>query len=803
MPAFYALILAAAIGISGFLITSFSSIQNFTKQSTALVDYETTALAAANRISKETSSFLTELELNLSKALNDPSFEPSHSAQELLSFLGRELETGSNNQLTATLNQGLHGKQDYKLELLHSNYYPLKRKPSDPSFLSTTIKPSSADADSRALASDLRIEPLRDFEDFYSNETLLVSKKLLEDLLFTESEIQAISKNASRFGVKLSNEGLRIEDLPNGLKLFLSKRSFISDKTSTEADEYMSHTALAQLRLQERSETNIVYNPEPQVITPVVPVPPVIIRTRVQELERLNLNLSMIPLSERGFLYDPSRVIDASNPLEIVNLREGGYSAVHVRDDGYLQVSIGSIETRLGSGNILNYYKTAALISDPASLIFYSERFDTSPNVEVRINETNINLDVAPRGRTNYTTASSSFVVNGVTIPQGAVIVAVRQPGVTDRHPGLRQYEHFRAYDAKTGKLISYFGANGLERAGCLGGTHCMDIRQFAVVKGVTTNNQDVFYSFSVGQLFTGLSAYDSALAWANIQRDLEQKLINDLNAGKENWQREELKLLNQELKVYTGNLVIDNLDFNNYGELERLLADYKSRGINGLKRSLGISDELPSLSRLRYSTTEINDLRSKLEALNNSLAVFALTKISTWLDFDEEGLSENQINNKKSEIKTARENFLRAKEAYESHLKLYGNSFNLLTKEELLALLNTPNLDMRLRQEYQAELDKMRQEEETQRLQAELQRQQTINLIKLLEDQLVVINRELAVLRLEEARLLEIRENRKKKKLSVENINKRIKEIRKSIKNHEIIVQMNTQNINKYKSMI
>jgi hypothetical protein len=680
MPAFYALILAAAIGISGFLITSFSSIQNFTKQSNALVDYETTALAAANRISKETSSFLTELELNLSKALNDPSFEPSHSAQELLSFLGRELETGSNNQLTATLNQGLHGKQDYKLELLHSNYYPLKRKPSDPSFLSTTIKPSSADADSRALASDLRIEPLRDFEDFYSNETLLVSKKLLEDLLFTESEIQAISENASRFGVKLSNEGLRIEDLPNGLKLYLSKRSFISDKTSTEADEYMSHTAVAQLRLQERSETNIVYNPEPQVITPVVPVPPMIIGTRVQELERLNLNLSMIPLSERGFLYDPSRVIDASNPLEIVNLREGGYSAVHVRDDGYLQVSIGSIETRLGSGNILNYYKTAELISDPASLSFYSESFDTSPNVEVRINETNINLDVAPRGRTNYTTASSSFVVNGVTIPQGAVIVAVRQPGVTDRHPGLRQYEHFRAYDAKTGGLISYFGANGLERAGCLGGTHCMDIRQFAVAQGVTTNNQDVFYSFSVGQLFTGLSAYESALAWANVQRDLEQKLINDLNAGKAEWLQNELKLLNQSQALYTGIASLDNASDADY---ERL-ADYlRTNNRSAFNKELGITDQLNLDSRY-FNSYEQSLLANLWRARNDALIAFAEAKVELWrMKSNTNEIDENNLKSQIDSLKSKRNTFIQAWDKYNADLKLYSSIDKLDPIEE------------------------------------------------------------------------------------------------------------------------
>jgi hypothetical protein len=662
------------------LITSFSSIQNFTKQSTALVDYETTALAAANRISKETSSFLTELELNLSKALNDPHFEPSHSAQELLSFLGRELETGSNNQLTATLNQGLHGKQDYKLELLHSNYYPLKRKPSDPSFLSTTIKPSSAAADSRALASDLRIEPLRDFEDFYSNETLLVSKKLLEDLLFTEAEIQAISENTSRFGVKLSNKGLRIEDLPNGLKLYLSKRSFISDKTSTEADEYMSHTAVAQLRLQERSQTNIVYNPEPQVITPVVPAPPVIIGTRVQELERLNLNLSMIPLTERGFLYDPSRVIDASNPLEIVNLREGGYSAVHVRDDGYLQVSIGSIETSLGSGNILNYYKTAELISDPASLSFYSESFDTSPNVEVRINETNINLDVAPRGRANYTTASSSFVVNGVTIPQGAVIVAVRQPGVTDRHPGLRQYEHFRAYDAKTGELISYFGANGLERAGCLGGTHCMDIRQFAVAQGVTTNNQDVFYSFSVGQLFTGLSAYDSALAWANVQRDLEQKLINDLNAGKAEWLQNELKLLNQSQALYTGIASLDNASDADY---ERL-ADYlRTNNRSAFNKELGITDQLNLDSRY-FNSYEQSLLANLWRARNDALIAFAEAKVDLWgMKNQPQLIGQEQLNQKINDVKTKRNTFIQAWDKYNADLKLYSSIDKLDPIEE------------------------------------------------------------------------------------------------------------------------
>lgn len=92
---------------------------------------------------------------------------------------------------------------------------------------------------------------------------------------------------------------------------------------------------------------------EPFNQTAIIPVnppqppalPPTIISSPAPKpsVNILQLNLSIIPASNRGILYDTSRAIDSSNPVRIINSAQGGYSSIFVQDDQYFNFSIGTI----------------------------------------------------------------------------------------------------------------------------------------------------------------------------------------------------------------------------------------------------------------------------------------------------------------------------------------------------------------------------------------------------------------------------------------------------------------------------
>jgi len=513
-------------------------------------------------------------------------------------------------------------------------------------------------------------------------------------------------------------------DLPNGLRLYLNKSVILSvaknpmhqdsalDPSPTvqdDTEQYLSRTAIAQIRVGEVEEEISVVDPpiviDPPVVDPPITEPPI-------EVRRLELAIDMVPLSERGFLYDSNQPIDINNPLQIINRKEGGYSSIFVRDDDFLQISIGSVSKKLGNETAnIDYFDKATLSLDTVTLSFLSLQDDAAISpAEVKITEDRkVSLDIDPRGRTSYSVAKKDFIVNGVTVPAGTIITGIKKVGVYEQHAEIGEFEQFRAYDPKTGALVTYFGQGKLKDAGCAGSKDCFDVKQFAQPEGTTQNNARVFYSFSLQDLMPSSSAYDSVDYWINIQKDLTENMTTGLNSKDEQWQKEELKALNDALSVYTGNDKIDSLTVNDDDEINRLLDEYKSGGINALKRSLGISDELPTLSRARYSDDELVQLQIKLGAKNDVLAVFALTKLQTWADqVDPDGLSKAELKKKESTIQILRQAFVNARDDYNAYIQEYGSSPNTLTKRELEDLLKDPNLPDDIRKEYESQLEKI-----------------------------------------------------------------------------------------------
>ena len=141
MIGLYSLVIAAGIVFSTFAITTFNSFSTFQSRTSQLIDYDTTALASSTRIAKESSEFLTSLRGTLNGDDSSPSLRAKRSnlPSELLETLIDDLKPHSDNQLSKTIAYGLDGEQDYKVELVNSDYIPVKLQPSDISYASVIL----------------------------------------------------------------------------------------------------------------------------------------------------------------------------------------------------------------------------------------------------------------------------------------------------------------------------------------------------------------------------------------------------------------------------------------------------------------------------------------------------------------------------------------------------------------------------------------------------------------------------------------------------------------------------------------
>ena len=848
MIGFYSLVFAIGIAFSGFLITTYNGFSKFQSQTNQLVNYETTALASSNRIAKESAEFLTSLKESLRgvNEMNDPHVTTflrtgckAISPAELLEELITDLEAHSENQLSSTISYGLKGKEDYKLELVHSDYIPAKLKDSDKTYVSVILSDKSVILSDKSVILSEAKDPMQNFEiqstedlsRFIENEKLKVSKTLLNDL-FSEEKVEEILTKQDELGLIVSSDGLRMTDLPNGLRLFLNKSVILSeaknpmhqdsalDPSSTvqdDTDEYLSRTSIAQIRVGEVEEKIGVVDPpvvvNPPLVNPPVTQPPVVIPPVSEpaiEVRRLELAINMVPLSQRGFLYDSNQPIDINNPLQIINRKEGGYSSIFIRDDGFLQISIGSISKKLGNQTAnIDYFDKATLSLDTVTLSFDDQEFNSGDVVKVT-EDRKVSLDIDPRGRTSYSVAKKDFIVNDVIVPKGSIIAGIKETGVYEQHPEIGEFEQFRVYDPNTGGLVTYFGQGELKDAGCAGSKDCFDVKQFAQPEGTTQNNARVFYSFSLQDLMPSSSAYDSVDYWINIQKDLTENMTLGLNSKDAQWQKEELKALNDAMSVYTGYDKIDKLTVNDTAEINSLLKEYETGGVRSLKRSLGISDELPTLSKASYSDDELVQLQIKLGAKNDALVLFALNKLKTWGDKENlDSKSNRGIQDQIDKLNLSRNQFFSARGDYDKYIQEYGNSPNLLTKRDLQDLLADPNLPADLRAEYQAELDKIIQEEERLKKEAaeqEAERQRVLEEGKrianeiyksILQQQVNGYKADLASLQTQLANQQEKKAKLKKQGKSLSDIKSNIAKTQKAIVSKQFLIQTYQELIN------
>ena len=436
MIGLYSLIIAAGVAFSTFAITTFNGFSDFQSKTSQLIDYDTTALASSTRIAKESSKFLTDLKLSL----NGSSLSEASRPVELINELIDDLELHSENQLNKTISYGLKGKQDYKIELIQSGYIPPKFKDSDKKYASVILSEVERSQSSlRAHRSNL---PIDDLYQFISDNKLKISETLLSSL-FSDDKVEELKAKQSERGLNIVYGGLSLENLPNGLKLKLNKEEIMplllganGNAAISQEKEYLTRTAIAQIRVGEVEEvisTPVITDPEePDTKNPVVvkdpcwvfntcPPPPINVR-------RLELALEVSPLSNRGFLFDPSSTINGSNPLQIINKKEGGYSSIFVNDNGYLQIAIGSISKKLGNKTKnIEFFENEEMKFDTTTLTFEDTEVPEGKEV-IYSEDKKITMAIDAKGRTSYTTVKKAFTLgNGVTVPAGSVNMSISE----------------------------------------------------------------------------------------------------------------------------------------------------------------------------------------------------------------------------------------------------------------------------------------------------------------------------------------------------------------------------------------
>lgn len=230
MIPFAALAVIIAVSFSLFLFNTFTSFKNFHQQSKVLGLWDTMTLASTNRVVHETNEFLAALRESLLASIKsyDPSsgnVDTSLNAQRLTiiqDYLSK-LDLSANSPLKNTIEFGLHpynnqGSKNYSdaysTTLVHSDYLPIKVNENDKAYSSSLITDNqvSEKVDINELESEI-----------LDGDKLIISADLLAKLVDADS-LQLIEANPELFNMKISDDGLSMNNLPNGIEINITTK---------------------------------------------------------------------------------------------------------------------------------------------------------------------------------------------------------------------------------------------------------------------------------------------------------------------------------------------------------------------------------------------------------------------------------------------------------------------------------------------------------------------------------------------------------------------------------------------------
>ncbi len=386
--------------------------------------------------------------------------------------------------------------------------------------------------------------------------------------------------------------------------------------------------------------------PQPPALSPTIISNPAPSPPPKPSVNILQLNLSIIPASNRGILYDTSRAIDSSNPVRIINSAQGGYSSIFVQDDQYFNFSIGTIPT---SGNGIKPAPEGKL--DLANLNFLSGavlQSSASPFnlklADISITET-YSLGVTGHGRLRYTTADRDFRINGFLVPTGFIVVARRKPDLEHKgYPDLEDFEDFRVYDPSNSALVKVFNYDQLKSSNCLD-NRCFDMNKFSTPRDTWQYGAKIFSNFSSRDLFGSVPPWTANKLWISMQANLEAQTILRINSRSEDWARRVLEEFNEDEFNYINHI-------NNY---EMKLASTRSLRLSLIKEYFGFAD-------IAYPDQKAQELHEKIF---ENLWSLALAKTQKW-----QNQNSALKNSLAQEISDKREIFIDSLNNYDNYIK-------------------------------------------------------------------------------------------------------------------------------------
>jgi hypothetical protein len=224
MIPFVAMAVMIAVSFSLFLFNTFTSFRDFHQRSQSLSLWDTMTLASTNRVVRETNSFLASLSESLLtsiKSYNPVSGQLDSSLnaeritmiQDYLSKLDLRLEA---SPLKHTIEFGLspfdnkgskNYSEAYTATLVHSDYIPVKLDANTKSYASSLL------TDQQTITK-LSVDDLE--SKFINNDTLRISSELLTKLVDADS-YKLIEANPGLFNIEITDAGLNLNDLPNGI----------------------------------------------------------------------------------------------------------------------------------------------------------------------------------------------------------------------------------------------------------------------------------------------------------------------------------------------------------------------------------------------------------------------------------------------------------------------------------------------------------------------------------------------------------------------------------------------------------
>ena len=232
MIPFVVMAVMLAVSFSLFLFNTFTGFRDFHNRSQSMSLWDTMTLASTNRVVRETNSFLAALRESLLSSIK--SYDPSNGRLDasfnaaritlIQDYLAKLDLNSQDSPLKHTIEFGLHPydnkgsknySDSYNATLVHSDYVPVKLHDTDKSYASSLVTDEK-------VSTKLSINDLQ--STTIDGDNLKISSELLAKLVDVDS-FKLIESNQGLFNIEIRDDGLGLNNLPNGIEINITTSS--------------------------------------------------------------------------------------------------------------------------------------------------------------------------------------------------------------------------------------------------------------------------------------------------------------------------------------------------------------------------------------------------------------------------------------------------------------------------------------------------------------------------------------------------------------------------------------------------